>query len=217
MLSRLTQRLTRGSGELREAAAAAGELGPRAVSLVPALRAALGGPDGGTTTPDLDADTAVAEALWRIGQDPGPVVAALDSVFVRAAQNPWGRWAGVRAARAAALLGPAGRPLTPRLHPLLGDPEQVPAAALALVAVADPASLDRTALAEAVLDAARREADPMGALRALEALGAGALSPAHRRSLAALADGDARVVRSGVEDRIIRGDETFRNRARALL
>jgi hypothetical protein len=72
-------------------------------------------------------------------------------------------------------------------------------------------------LAGADMDAAEREGDPMGAIEALEALGADALSPGHLRRLAALAEGDVRVIRSGVEGRIIRQDEAFRDRSRALL
>ncbi|GAA3389408.1 hypothetical protein [Streptomyces roseoviridis] len=202
---------------VEEAAVTAAALGSRAGDLAPALRAALGGPGGGTTTPDLDADTALAEALWRITGDAATAVAALDSVFARAEPGPWSRWAAVRAARVTALLGPAGRPLAPRVRALLDDPARVPAAVLALVSVAEPAELDRTALAEAVLRSAEREADPEGACDALEALGAVALSPEQLRRLAALADGDLRTIRSGVQDRIIRRDETFRIRARELL
>nr|WP_134655874.1 hypothetical protein [Streptomyces sp. H23] len=116
-----------------------------------------------------------------------------------------------------ALLGPAGRPLAARLEAALNDPVQAPAAVLALTAVAEPASLDRTTLAEAALQSAESDADPAGACDALEALGPDALTNDHARRLAALADGDARVVRSGVEDRVIHQDETLRNRARALL
>jgi hypothetical protein len=217
LLDRLSHELRGGSRDIREAAATAGALGPRAADLAPALRAALSGADGSATNPVLDVDTALAEALWRITQDAATVVDALDSVFARAERSPWSRWSAVRAARVTALLGPAGRPLTGRLESLLGDPVQVPAAVLALTAVAEPGTLDPAGLAAAVLDAAEREGDPMGAIEALEALGSDALSPGHLRRLAALAEGDVRVVRSGVEGRIIRQDEAFRDRARALL
>ncbi|XDO64380.1 hypothetical protein HEP84_57360 [Streptomyces sp. RLB1-33] len=195
----------------------AGTLGPRAAALAPALRETLSGPDGETVTPALDADTALAEALWRVTEDAAAVVAALDSVFVRAERNSWSQWSTVRAARTTALLGRAGRPLTSRLQPLLDNPVQAPAAVLALTAMAEPASLDRTALAAAVLRSAEQEADPTGACDALEALGVAALTADHLRRLSVLADGDARIIRSGVEDRIIRQDEAFRNRARALV
>ncbi|MGW1505238.1 hypothetical protein ACWCQW_43385 [Streptomyces mirabilis] len=192
-----------------------GALGPRAAALAPALREALSGPDGETVTSALDADTALAEALWHVTEDAAAVVAALDSVFARAEQNSWSQWSAVRATRTTALLGPAGRPLTSRLKTLLDNPVQVPAAVLALTAVAEPASPDRTALAATVLRPAEQEADPPGARDALEARVA-ALTADHLRRLSSLADGDARTIRSGVEDRVIRQDEAFRNRARAL-
>ncbi|MFE2323313.1 hypothetical protein ACFXD5_05190, partial [Streptomyces sp. NPDC059385] len=216
LLHCLEQDLRRGAGRLKEAARTAGALGPRAAALAPALRDALDVTDDATTSA-LDTDTALAEALWHVTGDADGVVAVLDSVFARAEQNPWSRWSVVRAARTTALLGPAGRPLATRLEAALADPTRAPAAILALTAVAEPAALDRTALAGAALRSAESDADPTGACDALEALGPDALTSDHVRRLAALADGDARVIRSGVEDRVIRQDEALRNRARALL
>lgn len=216
LLHCLEQDLQRGGHQLREAATTAAELGPRAAVLASSLREALGATTA-DTTPALDTATALAEALWSVTGDADRVVAVLDSVFARAEQNPWSRWSVVRAARTTSLLGPAGRPLAIRLEAALDDPVQAPAAVLALTAVAEPASLDRRALAEAALRSAESDADPMSACDALEALGPDALTGHNLRRLAALADGDARVIRSGVEDRIIRQDEALRNRARALL
>ncbi|MFF4330699.1 HEAT repeat domain-containing protein [Streptomyces sp. NPDC048387] len=216
LLHCLEKDLRRGDGRLTEAARMAGALGPRAAALAPVLREALSGTHG-DTTPALDADAALAEALWRVTGDVDAVVAVLDSVFARAEQNPWSRWPVVRAARTTALLGPAGRPLTTRLEAALADPAKAPAAVLTLTAVTEPASLDRTSLAEAALRSAESAADPMGACDALEALGPDALTGDHVRRLAALADGDARVIRWGFEDRIIGQDEALRNRARVLL
>ncbi|MFD3547357.1 hypothetical protein ACFWUW_17450 [Streptomyces sp. NPDC058655] len=215
LLHCLEQDLQRGASQVREAARMAGALGPLAAALAPALREALNGTDG-DTTPALDTDTALAEALWRVTGDADAAVAVLDSIFARAEQNPWSRWSVVRAARTTALLGPAGRPLAARLEAALDDPAQAPAAVLALTAVTEPASLDRTALAEAALRSAEQDADPEGACDALEALGPDALTRDHVSRLATLADGDARVIRSGVEDRVIRQDEALRNRARIL-
>ncbi|MFE3764278.1 hypothetical protein ACFXPI_21265 [Streptomyces sp. NPDC059104] len=205
----------RGGRDLAGAAAAVGPLGSRGATLAPLLREALSGSDGDTTR-GLDADTALAEALWRVTGDADGAVAVLDSVLARAERSPWSRWSVVRAARVAALLGPAGRPLAARLEAALGDPVRAPAAVVALTAVADPASLDRTALAEVALRSAEQAADPSGACDALEALGSSALTTDHLRRVAALADGDTRIVRSGVEDRIIHQDEALRIRARRL-
>ncbi|MGW3087791.1 hypothetical protein [Streptomyces sp. NPDC001108] len=216
LLQCLEQELGRGGRDPRDAARTASVLGSCGAALAPLLREALSDP-GKDTTPALDTDTALAEALWRVTGDPEPVVAVLASVFDRAAQSQWARWAVVRAARTTALLGPAGRPLTARLEAALSDPVQASAVVLALVAVANPAALDQAALASAVLASAEWDADPAGACDALEALGGAALNGDHLRRLEVLADGDARVVRSGVENRIIRQDEAFRGRARALL
>ncbi|MFI8347645.1 hypothetical protein [Streptomyces sp. NPDC085596] len=215
LLGCLEEALRGGVRGLRDAAAAAGVLGHQGAPLVPALRAALSG-SSGDTTPALDADTALAEALWRVTGKADEVIAVLDSVFTRAEHNTWSRWSVVRAARAAALLGPAGHPLVPRLTAVLDHPAQAPAAVLALLAVAEPASLDRAALTEAALRSAESDADAVGACDALEALGATDMTGEHLRRLAALADGDARVTRSGVETGIIREDEALRNRLRAL-
>ncbi|MEE1938282.1 hypothetical protein V1L54_02450 [Streptomyces sp. TRM 70361] len=206
-----------------EAARTAGELGPDAAELVPALRAALGGPAApgkARTAPRLEADAEVAVALWRITGEAGEAVRVLDGVLARAAEEPWFRWTGVRAARAAALLGPAGRPLRPRLERLLADPDrgQAPAAALALLACA-PDGVDRTAVADAVLAAAEEGADPETALEALAALADGDTGvPAGERlrRLASLAERDRRVRRWGAEHGIVRADERFRERARAV-
>ncbi|MFE2729143.1 hypothetical protein [Kitasatospora sp. NPDC059327] len=200
----------------RHAAAAAGELGPRAATLVPALRAALSAPDVGTM-PALDADSAIAEALWHVTGDAGESVAVLDSVFRRAAANLWSQWSLARAARAAALLGAAGRPLGPHLEAALADPRPAPSAVLALLAVAEPASLDLPALAAAALGAAETDADPQGACEALESLGVAALTDAQLAQLTVLAHGDARTIRAGVEDRLIGQDEALRRRVQALL
>ncbi|WP_328946130.1 hypothetical protein OG259_36470 [Streptomyces sp. NBC_00250] len=216
LLSCLDRALGSGGRDVDWEAGILGALGPLGAALAPVLREALSDSDS-TTTPALDTDTALAEALWRITGDADEAVAVLDSVLARAEHGSWSRWSVVRAARAAALLGPAGRPLAARLEAVLDDPVQAPAAVVALTAVADPASLDRTALAEAALRSAEQDADPTGACDALEALGSTALTTDHLRRLAELADGDARVVRSGVEDRIIHEDEALRTRARALM
>ncbi|MER5812774.1 HEAT repeat domain-containing protein [Streptomyces sp. NPDC002033] len=217
LLHCLERELRRGGHDLRAAVAAAAALGHRGAALAPALREALGGPDGDSTPPPPDTATALAEALWRVTGRADEAVAVLDSVFARTADDPWSRWPVVRAARTAALLGPAGRPLVARLEAALDDPVQAAAAVLALTAVAEPAAPDRPALVGAALRSAEADADPTGACDALEALGATAVTGDHLRRLAALADGDARVIRSGVEDRVIGQDEALRVRVRALL
>ncbi|MFD5322899.1 HEAT repeat domain-containing protein [Streptomyces sp. NPDC127092] len=216
LLGCLGQELGGGGWGVSDAAGIAAGLGSRGAALAPLLQGALSDP-GTCTTRALDTDAALAEALWRVTGDPDPAVAVLASVFDRAAQSQWTRWSVARAARVTALLGPAGRSLTARLEAALDDPAQAPAAVLALVAVSDPAALDHAALASAALASAESDADPTGACDALEALGGAALNADHLSRLAVLADGDARVIRSGVEPHIIRQDEAFRARARTLL
>ncbi|MER8237419.1 hypothetical protein [Streptomyces sp. NPDC094049] len=222
LLRRLERELGGAGGDMGDAARAAAALGRRGAALEPLLRAALSDPEE-TLSSALDTDTALAEALWRVTGDPAPAVAVLESVLTRAAHGRWSRWSVIRAARTAALLGPAGRPLLPALEAALDDPTQVPAVVLALIAVSEPTGLDRAALAGAALTSAELDADPTGACEALEALvpleapGATALDDALLRRLTALAEGDARVVRSGKEDLVIEQDETFRHRTRALL
>lgn len=217
LLERIAEQLSDGAHAAARAAKAAGGLGPRASSLVPLLRAALSDPGPGPLLPALDADTALAEALWRITGDAATPVAVLDAVLARSPEGSWGHWSAVRAVRAAAVLGPAAHPLTARLEALLGDFERVPAVVLALVAAAGPDPAARTPLAGAVLDAIERGADPLEGCDALEALGADVLTPGQRERLAVLAEGDARVFRPGVEDRGVQDDELLRVRARALL
>ncbi|MFD3453303.1 hypothetical protein ACFWVC_14100 [Streptomyces sp. NPDC058691] len=218
LLEAIAGRLEGSPYAVREAAEALGELGPVATGLAPALRSFLNPPDPREeNVPGSDAEVAVAAALWRLTHDAEAVVPVLDTVLARAAGHAWSRWTAVRAARAAALLGPAGRPLVPRLEALLDDPQQAPAAVLALLAVADPDSLDRAALAGAALSSAEWDADAEGACGALEALGADALTPDHIRRLTDLAERDARVIRSGLADRIIRNDEQLRLWVRGLL
>ncbi|WP_093864493.1 hypothetical protein [Streptomyces sp. TLI_053] len=216
LLHLLGPALRQGDFRPRQAAAAAGELGPRAVALLPELRAALAGPGAGTTFA-LDTDTALAEALWLITGDANEAVTVLDSVFRRAARNRWSQWSVARAARVVRLLGPAGRPLAPHLEAALADPRSAPAAVLALLTVAEPGTLDRPALAEAALRAAETDSDPQGACEALDTLGIATLTDDQLARLAVLAHGDARTVRSGTEDSIIHQDEALRRRTQALL
>jgi hypothetical protein len=88
---------------------------------------------------------------------------------------------------------------------------------LALVAVADPDTLDRPVLADTVLTSAEQEAGALEACDALLALGADALSADHVRRLTDLAERDLRVIRSGIESEIVRADERLQARARAVL
>lgn len=103
----------------------------------------------------------------------------------------------------------------PALEGLLDDPDQSPAAVLALLALGH--DLDRARAAGLLLDSAERIADPETAPDALLALGPEALTPEFRARLTALAERDLRVVTSGPEPEIVPADERLRERARAML
>ncbi|MCZ4607558.1 hypothetical protein O3S80_28085 [Streptomyces sp. Lzd4kr] len=201
--------------DMRDAARRGAELGSAGAELVPALRAALGDPGQGRTIPRLDADIELAEALWRITGETDEAVRILASVLAES-DGPWFNWTGVRAARLAAQLGPAARPLRPVLESMLDTPLHAPACALALLAIGVEDER-RRALADPVLTSAEHNADPDTALEALASLGRPALTQDHLNRLTALADGDRRVVNSGLEHQIIRADERLRIRARDTL
>ncbi|MFD8023955.1 hypothetical protein ACFV6G_26470 [Streptomyces lavendulae] len=193
-----------------EGAKALAELGPAAARIAPALRAALGRTVDRDTTAEADTDLALALALWRITGEASEVVPVLASVFDRSKGQRWFHRTTARAAREIAVLGPAARPLTAQLHALLDDPAQAPSAVLGLLAVADPAGLDRAQLAEAVLHSAETRADLKGAGDALRALGPAALTPEQQDRLAALAGGDRRLIVYGSDHSMIREDEQLR-------
>lgn len=201
--------------DVRDAARQGAELGAAAAELVPDLRAALSDPAQPRTTPQLDADVQLAEALWRITGDATETVRILAPVLAES-DSPWFTWTKVRAARLAARLGPAARPLRPALERMLATPLHAPAGALALLAIGVEEELRRT-LADPVLAALEHNADPDTAFETLLSLGRSHLTDAHLDRLAALADGDRRVVTSGLEDQIIHADERLRARARQTL
>ncbi|MFF4081233.1 hypothetical protein ACFYZN_17760 [Streptomyces sp. NPDC001777] len=198
--------------DVQEAAELAAGLGAEASELVPALRAALGDPGSDRVTPQMDRDIAVASALWRITGDAAEAVPVLAGVLAETG-NIWMRWTFRRAARAAAAMGGAALPLVPALEGLLTDRAHVPAAVLALHAIA-PETLDGPRTAGLLLDSAEADEDPELALEALVLLGPAALTEDHRRRLTALAEQDLRVRASGVEPAICPADEQLREQAR---
>ncbi|MFF9567292.1 hypothetical protein [Streptomyces sp. NPDC014685] len=198
--------------DVQEAAELAAGLGTEAPELVPALRAALSDPGSDRVTPRMDCDIAVASALWRITGDAAQAVPVLAGVLAETGRM-WMRWTLRRAARAAAAMGGAARPLVPPLEELLTDRLHAPAAVLALHAIA-PETLDGPRTAGLLLDSAEADADAELALEALVLLGPAALTEDHRRRLTALAEQDLRVRSSGVEPTICPADEQLREQAR---
>ncbi len=198
-----------------EAASLAAGLGPRAAVLLPALSAAVSDPAADRTTPELDADIAVADALWRIAGRAEEAVRLLRGPLSGTGPS-WMRWTVSRAARVAALLGDEGRPLTEELRRLLPDPLQTPVTVLALCAVA-PETLDVPRTAGLLLDSMEQDADPFTALDALLGLGPEALAGDNRGRLTELAERDPRVTASRVEGATASADERFQERAREVL
>ncbi|MFJ4849641.1 HEAT repeat domain-containing protein [Streptomyces sp. NPDC088733] len=202
--------LATGARDTAESARALACLGPAAAHLAGALRTALERTIDCDTTPEVETDLALALALWRITGEADEVVPVLASVFDRSEGRQWFHWTAARAAREIGVLGPAGRPLTARLQALLDDPGKAPSAVLGLLAVADPAGLDRARLAEAALHSAETCADLKNACDALRALGAAALTPEQQDRLAALVTTDRRLVGSWFDHAMIREDERLR-------
>ncbi|MFJ6378529.1 hypothetical protein ACIQI7_00780 [Kitasatospora sp. NPDC092039] len=212
LLDAVAERLA-ASRERAEAAQAAADLGAAAAGLLPDLLAAVS-TEPEPTVPQLDADIATARALWQIDGDAQEAVRILASVLDRTAGNgPWYRWTTVRALRAAASLGAAGRDLVPRLEALLDQPQDAAGAARALLDIADPDTLDLGRLARAALHSVETDADVTGGCEALHALGAAARDTSLLPYVGDLVERDRRIVTSGLAYDIIGEDE----RLRALL
>ncbi|TDC84348.1 hypothetical protein E1292_49530 [Nonomuraea deserti] len=81
---------------------------------------------------------------------------------------------------------------------------------LSRLAITDSGVVDLGRLAEAAPHSAETGADISGACKALQTLGATALSSHQRLRVAELAEKDRRIVGSGVADSIIREDERLR-------
>ncbi|MFJ6617758.1 HEAT repeat domain-containing protein [Kitasatospora sp. NPDC091335] len=211
LLDAVAERLA-SSRERAEAAQAAADLGAAAAGLLPALLAAVGD-DPEPTAPQLDADIATARAFWQIDGDAEEAVRILASVLDRTTGTRlWARWTVVRALRAAASLGAAGRDLIPRLEALLDDPEKAAGAVLALLDIAGPDTVDLGRLAEAALRSVESGADVTGGCEALHTLAA-AGDIDLGRYVGDLVERDGRIVTSGLAYDIISEDE----RLRALL
>lgn len=200
---------------IRTAAAVAATVGPAAAPLVPALRAALTAPGAERKVPHMEADIATALALHRITGDAAEAVSVLAGVL-GAGRPQWLHWTLVRAADAAARIGPAAGELVPVLRPLLADPRLRAPVAVALHAVA-PGVLGAGRAADLLLEAAEAGTAPAEAVEALVELGVGALTGAQLARFTALAERDGRVVRTGIDGTVERADERLRARVRAAV
>ncbi|WP_405452936.1 hypothetical protein OG350_33425 [Streptomyces achromogenes] len=212
-------------GDARERCAqAAAALGERARPLLPRLLALPAEPAGTRTdAPAIRAGLAAATAVWQLTGDGERVLPMILEGLGRATE-PWGDGIANLAAGAAALLGPAARPVVPHLLPLLDRARTAAAAARALAAVYPgsdrPAGLPLAELADRVLAAVAPGASrnpACAAVEALAALGPAAFTPALRERIRLLAEGDRRVIGSGLQTQLIHEDEEFRATVRRLL
>ena len=204
------------------------DLGGEAQPLLPDLLALLREPaEARRTTPMLDAALEAAALVWELTPDQDavlPLVLPIVREGLALGSQSFGWWTAVRAARTAALLGPAALPVSEQLVRLLDQPTQGFAAAQALLALYPdtdtPAGLRLTDLVDRVLDVAEGAYGAPFALAALEdpaRFRRAALTAAQRQRLRAIAEDDRRVIRSGIEDRIVIEDEKLRDAARTAL
>ncbi|MET8697950.1 HEAT repeat domain-containing protein [Kitasatospora sp. NPDC004723] len=218
LLAAITERLTTPKApavrETTDALNAAADLGPAAAGLLPALVALQAAADQErrpARRARQDNDVATARALWQIDGDAEQAVDLLAAVLDRTAGGePWHHRTVVGALRAAASLGVAGQPLVPRLERLLDDPRKAAAAALALLDIEHPDTVDLGRLADAALHAVESGADTAGGCEALRALGPAALDGGRRGEVAYLAENDRRIVRHGLVDDLMGEDERLR-------
>ncbi|MFI2302021.1 HEAT repeat domain-containing protein [Actinacidiphila glaucinigra] len=203
---------------------AVASLGEQARPLLPRLRALLAEPvENRSTVPAAEAALTAATVIWELTGDQDCVLPVVLEGLAWADQ-PWGDRVTQRAAEVAALVGPAARAAVPRLTAMLDHPDTAAAAVRALVALHPgsdrPAGVPLTELADRVLPALEPGAylnSALTALKALAALGPTAFTPAQLERMRRLADGERRIVGSGIQIDIIRDDEEFRAAARTVL
>jgi hypothetical protein len=223
LIAALSELLAQRGNGLDHAVTTAATLGQAARPLLPQLRALVAEPaQSRETVPAIRAALGAATLLWELTGDQHVAIPVIREGL--SWSQRWGQATVKRAVEAACLLGPAAEPLVSDLLPLLDDPELAPAVVRVLVSVHPevdtPSGLDRTALVDRVLAAARpgtyaRSASAV--LEALTALGPTAFTAAQLDLIRDLADSDRRVVSAGLQNRIILEDERFRDAARGVL
>ncbi|MET7692218.1 hypothetical protein ABZT06_30265 [Streptomyces sp. NPDC005483] len=224
LISVLSESLAKRGNSLDHTVTVAAALGEAARPLLPLLHTLLAEPpQSRETVPMIRAALGAAALVWELTGDEQAVLPVIQEGLAWASR-PWGQETVKRAAEVACLLGPAAEPLVPDFLSLLDDPELAPALVLALTSVrpeaGTPAGPARTAPADRVLAAARPGSYARSAsvvLKACVALGPTAFTDAQLDQIRDLADGDRRIVGSGLQDRIILDDERFRAEARKVL
>jgi hypothetical protein len=168
------------------------------------------GPDAQPS--DVSARVQLALALW---QHTGDAAAAIPVLAAALSRDPrrFSRWTAINAADAAAMIGPAARPLIPAILALLDDPAQSPAAVQALLRIdaGSHGGVDIAVLADRLVTAAGTDCGAQRqALAALKDISTARLPPAATDRLRRLAAQDQRIIHSGYLAAIIRNDEDLR-------
>ncbi|MFD8078354.1 HEAT repeat domain-containing protein [Streptomyces sp. NPDC059718] len=224
LLAVLEPALDEPNGRRDHCVGAVASLGEQARPLLPRLRTLLAEPvENRSTVPSVEAALTAATAAWELTGDRETVLpVVLEGLSWT--EQPWGDRVAERAAEAAALVGPAARPAEPRLLAMLDRPDTAAAAVSALAALHPgsdrPAGVPLTELVDRVLPSLEPGAylnSALAALKTLAALGPTAFTAAQLDRIRRLADGERRIVGSGVQIDIIRGDEEFRGAARDVL
>ena len=204
--------LTQGGYGVGDAAAAARTLTP-VTRLIPALAAALAATASQARQND-QTRIELALALWHHSGDPAPAVEVIAGNLRADATRPSFGPGAAGAARAAAALGPAARPLVPVILPLLDSPQACPAASGALLRI-DPEAyggVSLAALAERLLLSFGRTWSyvQMSAVQVLGEIGVPQLPVHVMARLRELATQDRRIVGSGHVQARIHDDDQLR-------
>ncbi|HUN35598.1 MAG TPA: hypothetical protein VMU95_26670 [Trebonia sp.] len=219
LLAAIESGLTQAGHAAREAAEAARAVTPSR-RLLPALAAALDSA-ASQARPDHGMCVELGLALWHHSGDPARAVEAIGAGIRADTGRGYFGPGAANAARAAAILGPAARPLIPAILPLLDSPQASPAAAQALLSI-DPGNrggVALTTLAERLLLplGRARSSTQMSAIEVLGQIGLPRL-PAHVVArLDELANQDRRITQSGNQQTLIANDDWLRAAIRGLL
>lgn len=205
--------------QLWQAAEAARTLTPSR-RLVPALTRALDAA-ASQARPDSQARMELALALWHHGGDPAPALEAIADTIRAEDKRPYPGPAAASAARAAAIIGPAARPLIAAILTLLDSPDSCPAAVQALLRI-DPEAhggIPLASLAERLLLPLGRtwSHTQMAAVHVLGEIGLPKLPAQVVTRLFELTTQDRRIVDSGHIQAFIHDDNELQAAIRDLI
>src|SRR5262249_19339212 len=219
MLAAIESGLSQAGHGRGEAAGAARTLTP-ARRLIPALTAALDA-TASQARPDNRTRIELALALWHHSGDPAPALEIIAADRRPDATGPGSGPEAAGAAQAAAVLGPAARPLIPAILPLLDSPEASPAAVRALLRIdtENHGGISLATLAERLLLPFGRtwSTTQLSAVQVLGEIGRPRLPARIVARLRELATQDRRIVDSGHVQAFIHDDDQLRAAIRDLI